>query len=158
VADTARVVVCGAGIAGVSTAFHLTRLGVGDVLLVDPRPPLTLTSDKSTECYRNWWPSRPMVRLMNRSIDLLEEYSRESGDAFGLNRRGYLFVTGDEAELGRMAAAAEATSDLGAGDLRVHGAGRLGGEYVASPTAGFTGWWVISPTASATGGIRVHSP
>ena len=34
--------------------------------------PLSLTSDKSTECYRNWWPGPgdAMVRLMNRSIDL----------------------------------------------------------------------------------------
>lgn len=137
--DAARVVVCGAGIAGVSTAFHLARLGVDDVLLVDPRSPLTLTSDKSTECYRNWWPSLPMVNLMNRSIDLLESYSVESGDAFGLNRRGYVFVTGDEAEMARMAGAALATSSLGAGALRTHETGRRDGEYVQSPSAGFGG-------------------
>ena len=52
----AEVVVCGAGIAGIATAFHLTRQGVRDVVLVDERPPLSLTSDKSTECYRNLWP------------------------------------------------------------------------------------------------------
>jgi hypothetical protein len=31
------------------------RRGVGDIVLVDERPPLLLTSDKSAECYRNWW-------------------------------------------------------------------------------------------------------
>jgi len=91
----AGAVVCGAGIAGVSTAFHLTRAGVKDVVVVDPRPPLTLTSDKSTECYRNWWPNAPMAALMNRSIDLLEAMAVESDDAFHLSRRGYLFVTSD---------------------------------------------------------------
>ena len=71
---TADVVIVGAGIGGVSAAYHLTvRHGVRDLVLVDPRPPLTLTSDKSTECYRNWWPDRPMVGLMNRSIDIYEE-------------------------------------------------------------------------------------
>ena len=50
---SAPVVVCGAGIIGVSTAYFLSvRLGVPGVVLVDPRAPLTLTSDKSTECYR----------------------------------------------------------------------------------------------------------
>jgi glycine/D-amino acid oxidase-like deaminating enzyme len=54
-----RVVIIGAGIAGVAVAHCLSgRDGVGEVLLVDPRPPLTLTSDKSTECYRNWWPNQ----------------------------------------------------------------------------------------------------
>src|SRR5256886_11256899 len=45
------------------------------------RSPLSLTSDKSTECYRNWWPGPgdDMVALMNRSIDLLrsEEHTSE---------------------------------------------------------------------------------
>src|SRR5512137_2145144 len=95
---SAEVVICGAGIAGVAAAYHLAvRRGVRGVVLVDERPPLTLTSDKSTECYRNWWPGPgdDMVALMNRSIDLLEELARESGNRFMLNRRGYLFVTAD---------------------------------------------------------------
>jgi glycine/D-amino acid oxidase-like deaminating enzyme len=51
---TTQAVVCGAGIAGVSTAYFLTvGRGMSDVVLCDPLPPLTLTSDKSTECYRN---------------------------------------------------------------------------------------------------------
>lgn len=110
----AGAVVCGAGIAGVSAAFNLARAGVEDVVVVDPRPPLTLTSDKSTECYRNWWPNAPMAALMNRSIDLLEEMAVESGDVFHLSRRGYLFVTADEDRLVRLAADAVAMGDLGA--------------------------------------------
>jgi glycine/D-amino acid oxidase-like deaminating enzyme len=91
----AEAVVCGAGIAGVSTAYFLTvDQGIGSVVLCDPRPPLTLTSDKSTECYRNWWPDPAMTDFMNRSIDLLEDLSEQSGDAFHLNRRGYLYVHG----------------------------------------------------------------
>src|SRR5262245_20058910 len=92
-ANTAEVVICGAGIAGIAAAYHLAvRRGVTDVLLIDERPPLSLTSDKSTECYRNWWPGPgdAMVALMNRSIDLLEELARESGNMFRMNRRGYL--------------------------------------------------------------------
>jgi hypothetical protein len=54
---TAEVVICGAGIAGNSAAYHLAvRHGIKDVVLVDERPPLSLTSANSAECYRNWWP------------------------------------------------------------------------------------------------------
>ena len=70
-APTAEVVICGAGIAGIAAAYHLAvRRGVRGVVLVDEGAPLSLTSDKSTECYRNWWPGPgdDMVALMNRSI------------------------------------------------------------------------------------------
>jgi len=90
-APTAEVVICGAGIAGIAAAYHLAvRRGVTGVVLVDEGPPLSLTSDKSTECYRNWWPGPgdDMVALMNRSIDLLEELAHESDNRFLLNRRG----------------------------------------------------------------------
>lgn len=111
-----RVVVCGAGIAGVSVAFQLAvDLGVDDVVIVDRQAPLTLTSDKSTECYRNWWPEPDMVAFMNRSIDLLEDFDRRSGSAFHLNRRGYLYVTGENRTLAAMASEGHAISGYGAG-------------------------------------------
>jgi sarcosine oxidase subunit beta len=109
----ADIVIVGAGIAGVSAAYHLTvRHGVKDVVIIDPRPPLTLTSDKSTECYRNWWPNRPMVDLMNRSIDILEELSNETD--FGLNRNGYLFVTASPERLLDMSRQVDEVARLGA--------------------------------------------
>src|SRR3954471_7794749 len=93
----ADVVICGAGIAGAAAAFHLAvRRDVGRVILVDEYEPLTVTSDKGTQGYRNWWPGPDdtMLRLVSRSIDLLEETARESDNAFRMNRRGYLFATG----------------------------------------------------------------
>lgn len=120
----ADVVICGAGIAGVTAAYHLAvKHGVSNVVLVDDHPPLTLTSDKSTECYRNWWPGPgdTMVRFMNRSIDLLEELADESDNYFHLNRRGYVFFTADPATAAQFQESARAISALGAGPLRVHG-------------------------------------
>lgn len=133
----ADVVVIGAGIAGVSAGYELTgRQDAGRVVLVDPRPPLTLTSDKSTECYRNWWPNLAMVELMSRSIDLLEKMAAESGNVFALNRRGYLFVTGDQESFHRMVEEAHHTSTLGAGPIRLH-PGPI--PYRPSPSEGFIG-------------------
>ena len=129
--QSAKVVICGAGIAGISTASHLTRLGVSDIVVVDSRPPLTLTSDKSTECYRNWWPSTSMVSFMSRSIDLLEEYAIESHNRFSLSRRGYLYVTASVPELDSMTRHATAIPQLGAGDVRIFSKSSAGYEPAA---------------------------
>jgi glycine/D-amino acid oxidase-like deaminating enzyme len=93
--------------AGVAAAHQLAvREGVGRIMLVDPREPLSLTSNKGTEGYRNYWPGPDdtMLRFMNRSIDLLDALDRESHQAFELNRRGYVFLTADAAEARRLAA------------------------------------------------------
>jgi sarcosine oxidase subunit beta len=77
----ADIVICGAGIAGAAAAFHLAvRAKAGRVVLVDDLEPLTLTSDKGTQGYRNWWPGPDdtMLKLVSRSIDLMEETARES--------------------------------------------------------------------------------
>ena len=118
---TADFVVVGAGIAGVAAAHEIAvRRKLGKVLLVDPRPPLTLTSDKSTECYRNWWPDATMVAFMNRSIDLLEEWSEASGDRFAMNRNGYAYFTANAETAAKLEAEARRASALGAGELRLH--------------------------------------
>lgn len=117
----ADIVICGAGIAGIAAARHLAAVsGIKRVVLVDERPPLTLTSDKSTECYRNWWPGPgdAMVALTNRSIDLLEELAVKTRNAFHMNRRGYLFATAGDGEA--LTALAREASALGAGPVRVH--------------------------------------
>jgi glycine/D-amino acid oxidase-like deaminating enzyme len=137
---TAEVVICGAGIAGIAAAYHLAvRRGVTGVVLVDERPPLSLTSDKSTECYRNWWPGPgdAMVRLMNRSIDLLEELARESGNVFRMNRRGYLFVTADPARVPELVRRASLSATLGAGPVRVHAS--ASSDYRPAAADGFEG-------------------
>ncbi|MPZ51328.1 MAG: FAD-dependent oxidoreductase [Acidimicrobiia bacterium] len=111
----ADIAICGAGIAGISTAFQLTRKGAGKIVLIDPESPMTVTSDKSSESYRNWWPSRTMVALIDRSIDLLEGFEEEFG--IGLGRRGYLFATAESPD--SFMADAQAISALGAGPLRI---------------------------------------
>src|SRR3954471_823843 len=100
--SSAKIVICGAGIAGVAAAYFLSlKNGVHDVVLVEPGIPLSLTSDKSSEAYRNWWPGpdRAMTAFMDRSIDLIEEIARATGNRINLNRRGYVFATGDASKI-----------------------------------------------------------
>src|SRR5437868_9191088 len=119
--DVADVVICGAGIAGTALAYQLAaRRAARRVVLIDEREPLTLTSDKGTQAYRNWWPGpdATMLRYMTRSIDLLEEMADESGSAFRLNRRGYVFVTADEEGVDRLRATAREVAAFGMAALR----------------------------------------
>lgn len=132
---TTDVVICGAGITGVAAAHYLSKAGIRNILLVDERPPLSFTSDHSTECYRNWWPDASMLALINRSIDLMEELAEESGNIFHMNRRGYLYVTADDSKIPEMQSAALRTSGLGAGPLRVHSPGAS--DYQAAHPEGF---------------------
>lgn len=160
--------VVGAGIAGVAIAHRLATGHGLDVALVDPLPPLSLTSDKSTECYRNWWPSRPMVGLMNQSIDILEHMARESANRFRLTRRGYLFVTARPEQIAAWHSQAGEISAHGGGAVRSHD--RPQG-YVPAAAEGFesepdgvdilTGPGVVSATfpyltARAAGALHVR--
>lgn len=138
--SSADVVICGAGIAGVAAAYFLSvKAGVRNVVLVDERAPLTLTSDKSTECYRNWWPGPgdAMVRLMDRSIDLMEELARESDNAFDLNRRGYVYVTASPQGKAAMEQTSRQIASLGPGPLRVHEGQSRDPLYSPSAVRGF---------------------
>ncbi len=139
---TAEVVICGAGIAGISVARQLAvKHGMRKVVLVDERPPLTLTSDKSTEAYRNWWPGPDdaMVRLMNRSVDLLEEMAEASDNRFLMNRRGYVYATADPARAESMRASGILASSYGAGPLRIHAGGTGGPDYQPASAEGWRG-------------------
>ena len=155
---TAEVVICGAGIAGVAAAYHLTRRDITSIVLVDEGPPLSLTSDKSAESYRNWWPGpgSDMVSLMNRSIDLMEGLARESGNVFLMNRRGYLFATAQLEQAERYLRAAEEAAVLGVGPVRIHRS--PGDDYRPAPAAGYEGQPTGTDVITDRSVIRRHFP
>jgi glycine/D-amino acid oxidase-like deaminating enzyme len=134
---TADVVICGAGITGVAAAHFLSKAGLKNIVLLDQRPPLSFTSDKSTECYRNWWPDAEVLALMNRSIDLTEALANESGNVFHMNRRGYLYVTADENKITELESASLRASMLGAGETHIHSS--KSASYQPAQAEGFHG-------------------
>ena len=157
----AEIVICGAGIAGISAAYHLAAVRrVERVVLIDDRPPLSLTSDKSTECYRNWWPGpgEAMVRLMNRSIDLLDGWAQETNNRFLLNRRGYLYATADPGRVEAMARAGREAASLGAGPLRTHDGASEEASYTPTSPSGIGTGMDGSDLLTDRALIRHHFP
>ena len=92
--DGAEVAVIGAGSVGIAVAYYLVKaLRVKDVVLIDSREPMSLTSAQSGENYRNWWPHPVMTAFTDHGISLLEEIDRESGGRLNMTRGGYALVT-----------------------------------------------------------------
>jgi len=153
---TYDAIICGTGITGVSAAYFLTRAGIKNILLVDERPPLSFTSDRSTECYRNWWPDSEMLALMNRSINLMESLADESGNVFRMNRRGYLYVTADESKIGDLKTTSLQISELGAGPMRVHTS--ASSDYQTAPQDGYNNLPTGADLLIGNELIRKHFP
>lgn len=118
---TVQIVICGAGMAGVAAAYHLAvKQNIKNIVLVDEREPLTLTSNKGNEGYRNWWPDATMFQFMTRSIDLLEELARQTNNGFQMNRRGYALLTANPNQIPALTQTAADIAALGAGPVRHH--------------------------------------
>ncbi len=130
--DKAQIVICGAGIAGIATAYYLSKAGVREILLIDEASPLSLTSSNSTEAYRNWWPGfdDAMVALSNRSIDLMDDFAIKTANIFRMNRRGYLYFTSQTDKIPSFCSSAETVSKLGGGPVRIHEEKSAASKYI----------------------------
>jgi glycine/D-amino acid oxidase-like deaminating enzyme len=158
-ADSSRIVICGAGIAGISAAYHLAvEHGHDNVVIVEEGQPLSLTSDKSTEAYRNWWPGPDcaMTAFMNRSIDLIEAIARATGNRINLNRRGYAFATADPGKISFLKTMAMTAEARGGGPARIHDA--ASSRYTPSPEHGFDFPLDGADVITDAGLIRRHFP
>ena len=119
---TADIIICGAGSAGVAAAYYLTKeQGVSDVLVVDQHPPLTQTSSKSGENYRNWWPSEVMAEFADHSIDLMEDLAGASGNIFHMDRRGYVYASSQQWSHDDMHRYLKPYRHPKVGSIRIHG-------------------------------------
>ena len=119
--QTADIVICGAGIAGIAATYSM-KLAQPDaeVLLVDKLPPMSLTSIKSGELYRNWWPDTTMAHWIQKSIEMMEAHARKSHNRFHMNRRGYAFIYTSEDGMQAARQSVEQFGSFEIGPVRVH--------------------------------------
>ena len=119
--QSADIVICGAGIAGIAAAFSIKQAQPdSEVLLVDKLPSISLTSIKSGKLYRNWWLDETMARWVHKSIEMIEWHARNSHNRFHMNRRGYAFIHTSE---DGVVAAKQSVNQFGKfeiGPVRIH--------------------------------------
>ena len=96
----ADVVVCGAGLCGISSAFYLSKTSLFDrIVLLEKNPEgfLRGTSARSSESFRTLWQDEALQPFMQRSVDLMLQFrdnvNRESSVEMSLNMNGYAWLT-----------------------------------------------------------------
>src|SRR5919197_380789 len=90
---TADVVIIGGGCMGASVAYHLTRRGVTDVVLVERETLLaTGSTGRNAGGVRLQFSNAANISLSIESIALLERFADEVGQAIDFHQDGYLFL------------------------------------------------------------------
>jgi sarcosine oxidase, subunit beta len=105
---TADVVIIGGGVTGASTAFHLTRRGVRDVIVVDKGTIASGGTGKSSACVRQHYSTAETCRMIRYSLEFFQHFAeRVDGASCGFRHTGYLLGVD-----GRMRAPMEASVAL----------------------------------------------
>lgn len=89
------IVICGAGIAGIATAYYLLKTNPKlNIVLLDKNQPLSFTTSRSGENFRDFWPQKCMREFASDSIKLMKQLRELHGqDAFKMSFSGYNFIS-----------------------------------------------------------------
>jgi heterotetrameric sarcosine oxidase beta subunit len=97
---TADVVIVGGGCMGASVAYHLTRRGVTDIVLVEREKLLaTGSTGRNAGGVRHQFSHRANIQLSLESIRLLERFADEVGSTIDFHQDGYLFLLSSDASV-----------------------------------------------------------
>ena len=88
----ARVVVVGGGVMGLSSAYHLARAGVRDVVLIERDELGSGSTCKAAGGVRAQFSDAVNVELGQRSLRTFERFKEEFAQEIDLHRVGYLFL------------------------------------------------------------------
>ncbi|HJZ67367.1 MAG TPA: FAD-binding oxidoreductase [Blastocatellia bacterium] len=90
---TADVVIIGGGCMGASTAYHLTRNGITNVVLLEREPMLGMGSTgRNAGGVRHQFSNEANVKLSIESIRVFERFAEEVGYEIDFHQDGYLFL------------------------------------------------------------------
>ncbi|MGQ0670897.1 MAG: NAD(P)/FAD-dependent oxidoreductase [Actinomycetota bacterium] len=111
---SADVVVVGGGVVGASTAYHLSVMGVGSVLLLERADALgTGATGACAGGFRHQFSSEINVRMSLASVPMITSFEQTHGIPLDVSLDGYLFLVRSDAVWERFAAAAEMQRSLG---------------------------------------------
>ncbi len=93
--DRAQVVIVGGGIVGCSIAYHLTRRGINDVLLIEQGQLTSGTTWHAAGLVSQLKSSHSLTRLATYSARLFEDLEADTGQATGYRTPGSISVAAD---------------------------------------------------------------
>ena len=94
--DETRAVIIGGGIVGCSLAYHLTKLGWRDVVLLERKKLTCGTTWHAVGLVREVLGSYTMTRLAQYSMALFKTLEEETGQATGLKQNGSIGIATNE--------------------------------------------------------------
>jgi sarcosine oxidase subunit beta len=92
---SADAVVVGGGAIGASAAFHLRRLGMSDVVLLERESLASGSTSKSAGGIRTQFADELNVRIALRSLEEFERFEELTGADISFRQHGYLFLLDD---------------------------------------------------------------
>jgi glycine/D-amino acid oxidase-like deaminating enzyme len=99
-ASSYDVVIAGAGITGASTAWHLKKLGVARVLLLERRHPAAGGTGKSAAIIRQHYSTALLAGLTKEAIAMFRAMPEELGQGGGYVRSGWFMLLPPESVAG----------------------------------------------------------
>jgi sarcosine oxidase, subunit beta len=112
-AGSAEVVIVGGGAVGTSTAWHLTQLGITDVVLLERAELGSGSSSKSAGGVRAQFADDLNIRIALRSLAEFEAFDERFGVDIGFVRPGYLFLLDSAPDVARFRDALALQARLG---------------------------------------------
>jgi sarcosine oxidase, subunit beta len=111
--ERADVVIVGAGIMGLSIAYHLAQLGVTDVVVVDKSYLCGGASGRNGGGVRAQFSSEANIRLMQESIRMCQDFASEFKINVWFRQGGYLFLARTEERRRSLEASCNLQRDCG---------------------------------------------
>ena len=109
----ADVVIIGGGIAGCSIAYHLTKIGITDVVLLERKQLTCGTTWHAAGLVGQLRASRNMTELAKYTAELFYNLEAETGQATGMKQRGSIAVALNEQRLEELKRGASMASNFG---------------------------------------------
>ena len=113
VPSSASVVVIGGGVIGLSTAYHLARRGVRDVVLLDKDALGSGSTSKAAGGVRAQFSDPVNVTLGARSLETFRNFPALFGQEIDLHQVGYLFLLSTPESVAAFEANVALQNDLG---------------------------------------------
>ncbi len=98
--EETRVVIVGGGIIGCSLAYHLTKLGWREVVLLERKKLTCGTTWHAAGLVREVLGSRVLTRLAQVSMALFKTLEEETGQATGLKQNGSIGIAANDHDAG----------------------------------------------------------